>query len=72
MLPSYATTIALIALTINHTKTAPPALTPVHNTVFEYCSVSLPLNFLFLNNMVGFGGCGVVRSFFSVALEKVD
>ncbi|KFM25383.1 hypothetical protein F751_6041 [Auxenochlorella protothecoides] len=26
----------------------------------EYCHLSLPLNFMLLNNAVGFGGCGVV------------
>jgi hypothetical protein len=39
---------------------ADPALRANHDTVFEYCPGSLPLNFVLMNNVVGFGGCGVV------------
>jgi hypothetical protein len=39
---------------------ADPALRANHDTVFEYCPDTMPLNFLLLNNLAGFGGCGVV------------
>ena len=60
VLPPYATALALMALAIDHTRNADPALQRNHDTVFEYCPTSLPLNFVLANNVVGFGGCGVV------------
>jgi len=45
---------------LSHLQTADPALRHNHDTVFEYCPGSLPLNFVLLNNIIGFGGCGVV------------
>jgi peptidoglycan/LPS O-acetylase OafA/YrhL len=59
LLPPYFTTMLLIAFTIPHDhENIPPLLVNNHNTVFEYCHLSLPLNFVFLNNFFGFGGCG--------------
>lgn len=60
MLPAYATALALVAFSVNHNKDAPAALQRNHDTVFEYCLKSLPLNFVLMNNLIGFGGCGVV------------
>jgi peptidoglycan/LPS O-acetylase OafA/YrhL len=57
LLPPYFTTMLLIAFTIPH-ENIPPPLVKNHNTVFEYCHLSLPLNFVSLNNFIGFGGCG--------------
>ena len=64
VLPAYATALALIAFGIDHSKNAPPELRNNHDTVFEYCPKSLILNFVLLNNILGFGGCGVVRKSF--------
>ena len=61
VLPAYGTALLLVALAVNHSKDAPPALRRNHDTVMEYCPGSLPLNFVLMNNLVGFGGCGVVR-----------
>ena len=64
MLPAYITAIALVVFTVDHSKEAPAILSRNHDTVFEYCLESLPLNFVLMNNLIGFGGCGVVCKFF--------
>ncbi len=69
VLPAYATALALVAFTANHNKDAPAALQRNHDTVFEYCLESLPLNFVLMNNLIGFGGCGVVRFLFLMILS---
>jgi hypothetical protein len=64
VLPAYGTALALVAFGVNHNKDAPSALQRNHDTVFEYCIESLPLNFVLMNNLIGFGGCGAVGSTF--------
>jgi hypothetical protein len=55
------------ALTLIQQLITPPHSLPSpssrhnHDQVFGYCHLSWPLNFVFLNNAVGFGGCGTVR-----------
>lgn len=59
LIPPYFSTMVLIALFIEHRPDKlHPSLKANHNTVFEYCHLTLPLNFLLMNNFVGFGGCG--------------
>jgi peptidoglycan/LPS O-acetylase OafA/YrhL len=67
LLPAYASAVALVALAIDHSPHQKPHLRRNHDVVFEYCPGSLPLNFLFLNNAVGFGGCGV--HFWSLSVQ---
>ncbi|KAL4517234.1 hypothetical protein Ndes2437B_g06839 [Nannochloris sp. 'desiccata'] len=69
VLPAYATALALVAFGVNHNKDAPAALQRNHDTVFEYCLESLPLNFVLMNNLIGFGGCGVHFWSLSVQLQ---
>jgi len=70
VMPPYLTSLMLVAFAIDHSAGADPALRRNHDTVFEYCPGSLPLNFVLLNNLVGFGGCGVVSGAAKLCYES--
>lgn len=62
IVPAYFSTLLLLASAVDHSDGLPAALKRNHDTLFAYCPTTLPLNFVFLNNLAGLAGCGIVSN----------
>ena len=61
IVPAYTTSLLAVTFLVDHSPNQPRPLQLNRETCMAMCPTYLPLNFIFLNNLAGFGGCAVVR-----------